>query len=153
MANSKATRKRSQSSASKNPKRTRRRARAPAPPTRWPCTCNQCLDEKEPRKQVCCQQAGRANCIATLRATEITAFNTHVDSDITDELGIWTQGAPPASVDEMTAAQWRMLSYRKLFRMLHSFGRTNVKVGLSSCFRRIIGAASPDASQSNNANQ
>jgi hypothetical protein len=80
---------------------------------------------------------GDEECLGEIHGEAIAELMVLKDVDITANTDLFKRGLP-ASVSVMTNAQKRLLSYRKLFRLLFGIGRAKSKVKLPSCCRAHI---------------
>lgn len=106
------------------------------------CVCQRCQVETKVEKQVCCGESP-AGCLSVALAQELVDVVSLVDADLVTH-GACLTGQRPPNIAQATPVQKRLLCYRKLFRVVHGIGTTNVQVPLASCCRAIIDQAYPN---------
>ena len=94
------------------------------------CSCGRCPRDEIVARRLC-------SCFEDVYRDEIETYVLALeDSDIWSFPHLWTKTAPPESIATATNKQKRMLSYSKIFRLLHGIGEKGKQVLTPSCMRK-----------------
>ena len=96
---------------------------------------------KEP---VCCGFSP-SDCLSVINSSEINdALMGLCDDDIQANGDLFSKTEVPESLEDCSPAQRRLLSYRKVFRIIEGVGKKGRKVKLPSCVRKGVTLFFPD---------
>ena len=102
------------------------------------CVCDNCQHEDVVAKQRCCGYAPNMCTSITMNDELIEAVTDLTEDDLNNSAVLFTHTNVPDSIDDCTNTQLRLICYRKIFRLVHGIGQTDVKVVLSSCVRKLV---------------